>query len=91
MMVVLFSERTSASVWRNRICMAIGWSLMVSAASRSLPAGRVRFPPDAPCGAFHLLRQLHVLDLDQRDFDAPRVGSLVHHLLQLLVDGDSLS
>ena len=36
--VVLFSEPTSDNVCRNRICIAIGWPSIVSAASRSLPA-----------------------------------------------------
>ena len=34
----------------------------------------------------HRLRQLDVLDLDDADLDAPRLGLLVDDLLQLLVD-----
>ena len=36
--------------------------------------------------ALHRVGQRHVLDLDRRDFDAPRFGLPVDDLLQLLVD-----
>ncbi len=37
-------------------------------------------------GALHCVGQRHVLDLDRRDFDAPRFGLPVDDLLQLQVD-----
>ena len=40
--------------------------------------------------ALHGLRQLHVLDLDRADLDAPGLGLLVDDLLQVLVDALAL-
>ena len=98
-MVEFFSTEISAMVCRVRSCSATGCWVMMSAASPSFD-GRLIFAFGSDdLGAalalglgflghrtLHVVGQRDVLDLDRRDLGAPRLGVLVDHVLDLVVD-----
>ncbi|KAF5409552.1 MAG: hypothetical protein Udaeo2_01290 [Candidatus Udaeobacter sp.] len=96
--MVLCSLEISRIVCRKRSCSAIGSLLIIAAACTIFRSLKFALGVDDLCAAFalgfrllghralHGVGQRNILDLNRRDFDAPRFGLPVDDLLQFLVD-----